>query len=698
MRGAKTTLALAIFLTSIPALAEEQRIEEEVVVTAGRTERPLSSVPNTVTLIDREALAEQIGVSSDLSTILGNLVPSFSPSRQKLTNSGESLRGRKPLYMIDGVPQSNPLRDGGRDGHTIDPLMLERVEVIHGANAIHGMGASGGIINLVTRKPSGELQQSLRVESAFQPEDTGESLSHGGSYSLSGEFGGIDLLGSVSYRESGLGYDADGEVIGFDNTQGDTMDSEALNTFIKLGHSWDGQRLELTVNRYEIEGSTDWVSVNGDIANGVPTTAEEGNVPGDAPSNEVTTVNLQYSNEDFLGQKLRMQAFRQDFAGTYGGGNFGTFQDPAYGEDIFDQSQNNSEKQGVKITLIKDELAGAPVSLAYGLDILADETWQQLIQTNRAWVPETRYENIAPYAQVEFTGIERLAITAGLRREISKLKVDDFTTLASNEGGQFVEGGNPEFSETLGNIGATYQFNDAWRLFANYAEGYSMPDVGRVLRGIDVPGQDVETFLDLKPILTDNREVGVDFSLEKFAAQLAYYRSDSDFGQRLQADADGIYGVKREKTEIDGWEFRGQWFATESDTLELRYAESDGRYDSDQDGRVDSDLGGRNIAPDRANLSWSRNWSDRLSTRLQANFLLDRDFENDAGETVTEFDGYATIDLSASLTALAGDFTFGLQNLTNEDYFTYYSQTAGRDNTNFKGLGRSVNLSYSRLF
>ncbi|MBB3059621.1 TonB-dependent receptor [Microbulbifer rhizosphaerae] len=699
MRGAKTTLALAISLTSIPALADDQRIEEEVVVTAGRTERPLSSVPNTVTLIDREALAEQIGVSSDLSTILGNLVPSFSPSRQKLTNSGESLRGRKPLYMIDGVPQSNPLRDGGRDGHTIDPLMLERVEVIHGANAIHGMGASGGIINLVTRKPSGELQQSLRAESAFQPEDTGDSLSYGGSYSLSGELGGIDLLGSASYRENGLGYDADGEVIGFDNTQGDTMDSEALNTFIKLGHSWEGQRLELTVNRYEIEGSNDWTAlyVEDGWANGVPTTAVKGEVPGDAPSNEVTTINLQYSNDDFLGQKLRMQTFRQDFAGTYGGGNFGTFQDPVYGEDIFDQSQNNSEKQGVKITLIKDELASAPVSLAYGLDILADETWQQLVQTSRAWVPETRYENIAPYAQLEFTGIERLAITAGLRREISKLKVDDFTTLASY-GSQFVEGGEPKFSETLGNIGATYQFNDVWRVFANYAEGYSMPDVGRVLRGIDMPGQDVETFLNLKPILTENREAGVDFSLEKFAGQLAYYRSDSDFGQRLQADADGIYSVKREKTEIDGWEFRGQWFVTESNTLELRYAESDGLYDSNQDGRVDSDLDGRNIAPNRANLSWTSNWSDRLSTRLQANFLLDRDFENSAGETASEFDGYTTIDLSANLAALGGDFTLGLQNLTNEDYFTYYSQTAGNDGRNFKGLGRSVNLSYSRLF
>ncbi|MFC6632835.1 TonB-dependent receptor [Microbulbifer taiwanensis] len=698
MRCTRSTLATAVFLASTAALAEEQRIEEEIVVTASRTEKPLSSIPNTVTLIDEAELAQQLGVSSDLSTILGNLIPSFSPSRQKMTSSGESLRGRKPLYLIDGVPQSNPLRNGGRDGHTIDPLMLERVEVIHGANAIHGMGASGGIINLVTRTPSEEFQQSLRVESSLQTEELSETLGYSGSYSVSGKVDAVDLLASVSYRDTGISYDANGEIVGFDNTQGDTMDSDSVNAFIKTGYSWGEQRLQLTINHYLVEGNNNWLSVDGDIGAGIPTTAVEADVPGKSPSNEVTTVNLQYSNEDIFGQRLRAQVFSQDFAGTYGGTPSGTFQDPTYGEVVFDQSQNNSEKRGLKLTLIKDDIAGAPVSLAYGVDLLQDETWQQLILTGRAWVPPTQYENIAPYAQAEFTGIDRLTVTAGVRHEISELKVDDFTTLYSYNGGQFVKGGNPEFSETLGNIGATYTISNAWRVYANYSEGFSMPDVGRVLRGIDQPGQDVESFLDLKPILTQNEEFGVEFSAEKFAAQLAYYISDSDFGQRLALGSDGIYSVKREQTEIDGVELRGQWFASDSDTLEVRYAYTEGRYDSDADGKVDTDLDGRNIAPNRFNLSWARNWTDTLSTRVQANWLLDRDFENSAGEVTTEFDGYTIVDASAQLKALGGEFALGIQNLTNEDYFTYYSQTAGNDIRNFKGLGRNVNLSYSRLF
>jgi hypothetical protein len=34
--------------------------------------------------------------------------------------------------MIDGIPQSNPLRPTGREMHTIDSSMIERIEVIKG--------------------------------------------------------------------------------------------------------------------------------------------------------------------------------------------------------------------------------------------------------------------------------------------------------------------------------------------------------------------------------------------------------------------------------------------------------------------------------------------------------------------------------------------------------------------------------------
>ena len=698
-----TALSTAIAIVSSSAASAADSVGgpavEEVMVTASRVERPLSTIPNTVTVVNSVELEAQLAVHNDISTVLGNLIPSFSPSRQKMTNAGESLRGRKPLYMIDGIPQSSPLREGGRDGHIIDPAAIERIEVLHGANAIHGLGASGGIINLITKKPTDTFQQSLRADGTFQTEDVRESGDYGVAYSVSNRFGNADALASLSLRDSGIAYDANGDVIGSDNTQGDTMDSRTLNAFLKTGYDWEESRVELTFNRYDIKGNNDWISVPGNVAAGIPSSAVKGHIVGEGARNKVTNIGLSYSNDAFFGQSLRAQLFSQDLESTYGAevAPIATFQDPAFGPNLIDQSQNNSEKLGVKITLAKDQLAGLPLNLVYGFDVLVDETWQSLIRTGRSWVPKSRSENYAPFLQAEFTGIDRLTVTTGIRHEESRLKVDDFTTLASS-GSQFVRGGEPDFAETLFNFGATYRLTDAWRVFANYAEAFSMPDVGRVLRAINIPGQSVESFLDLEPVLTENVEAGLEYNGAALQSQLAWFRSDSDLGQRLQRGADGIYTVAREKTTIDGLEFRATWRATDADALGLRYATTDGRFDSNNDGRVDSDLGGANIAPDRVNASWDRTWSDIVSSRLQVNHLLDRDFKDRVGATTAEFDGYTTIDVSTDIKAFSGVLTAAVQNLTNEDYFTYYSQTNAIDVRYFKGLGRSFRLNYQVSF
>ncbi|HLT44170.1 MAG TPA: TonB-dependent receptor plug domain-containing protein, partial [Luteimonas sp.] len=150
-------LAAAILggFSVLPAHAQDHVTDfDKVTVSASTSRLPDSeaALPNTITVITAEQLQEQLAVTRDLSQVLANLIPAFAPSRQKMSSFGESLRGRQPLYMVDGVPQSTPLRDGSRDAHTIDPAMIERIEVIHGANALQGLGASGGIINIITRR------------------------------------------------------------------------------------------------------------------------------------------------------------------------------------------------------------------------------------------------------------------------------------------------------------------------------------------------------------------------------------------------------------------------------------------------------------------------------------------------------------------------------------------------------------------
>ncbi len=128
-------------------------------------------------------------------------------------------------------------------------------------------------------------------------------------------------------------------------------------------------------------------------------------------------------------------------------------------------------------------------------------------------------------------------------------------------------------------------------------------------------------------------------------------------GNACSAASDGIYTVQREKTTIDGFEFRATWHASAADTVGLRYASTDGRYDSNNDGHVDTDLSGANIGPDRVNASWDRAWSRIVTSRLQVNHLLNRTFKDITGATYNRFDGYTTVDLGADVQAFSGVIT-----------------------------------------
>ena len=72
-------------------------------------------------------------------------------SSQAMNSLGETLRGRVPLRLFDGIPQSTPLRDGSRNSAFTDMDIVGRIEVINGPSAAEGIGAAGGIINYISK-------------------------------------------------------------------------------------------------------------------------------------------------------------------------------------------------------------------------------------------------------------------------------------------------------------------------------------------------------------------------------------------------------------------------------------------------------------------------------------------------------------------------------------------------------------------
>lgn len=699
MRFARLTLAVSSVLgaATMPAIAQDTSADEVIQISASRSSQPASSIAATVTVIDGEKIREQLAVADSLSDVLGNLVPAFSPSRQKLTSAGETLRGREPLYLIDGVPQSNPLRNGSRASYTIDPLMIERVEIIHGASAIQGMGASGGIINIVTKSATNGTENEFVAGFTTSPEELGDGLSYRAGYLTRHVAGDWQVVAGAQVRSTGMYVDGNGDFVGTDVTQGDTQDSESFDVFTKLGYTINSeQHIELMVNHFNLQGNGDYSPLLGNRAEGIAAISVKQPSEGDPAENQVTTATVTYKNKSVLGADLNWQVFLQDFSALYGGGRYATFQDPAYGDDIFDQSRNDSNKFGSRLTMNWLAVANSAVDVSAGIDYLRDTTFQELAQTNRNWVPETTFDNWAPFAQLRYQQ-NGLTVSGGLRYEYGKLNVDDFTTLYAYNS-TFVEGGEPSFNELLPNLGVVYAFTDELRAFASYSEGFSMPDVGRVLRGINTPNLRVDSFLDLQPVIADNREVGIEYRGQALRASLSYFTSDSDLGARLQPNADGIFSVARERTEIDGFELSASYALSASTSFDVNYADTDGEYDSNDDNVVDTQLGGRNIAPRRMNVSWQQQWTDTLNSRLQLNHLFDRNIYT-GEQAINNFEGYQTVDLQLNYeTVDYGLFTVGIENLLDEYYLTYYAQTAGADRTNFAGRGRTVSVNWFYQF
>lgn len=678
---------------------------EEITVSATRTAQPASAIPGTVTLIDRELVALRSNISDDLASVLAATVPGFAPSSQKLAGRGETLRGRNPLYLIDGIPQHNALRDGQRDGHTIDLAFVERIEVVNGSNAVQGVGATGGVVNIVTPRLEREaplrLRTSARLTSADEYDD--DALAWKGSVLASKGFERGAVMAGVAVHERGLFLDANGDPVGIYPTQGDIMDSTSVSMILKGEYDLTADRVVgFMLNDFDLERNGDYLPVPGDRALGIPSGTVDGDpgpVVGDPARNDVTTAALTWREDALLGGSLDAQLYAQRFRGLFEGGTFGGFfRLTPDGPPFLDQSRIESDKLGFRATWNR-ELAAVPLDLALGLDWFRDDSAQVLARSDREWVPETRFETVAPFAQLAWTPIEALTLSGGLRIEDARLEVDDYVTIAAANS-TAVGGGEPAFTETLANVGLVWRFSDAWRLYGAFSEGFTMPDVGRVLRGVSSPGQSVDGLLDLEPVVTENRELGIEYDDGRLSGRVAYWESTADRGARLTSNAAGIFEVQREETEIDGIELTLSWALNETFTLAGNYARTNGRFDSDGDGAVDSDLDGLNVGPDRLNVYLDGVHDGGWRWRAQVSRLADRDFDGPAAPVGRDFDGFTLVELHVAKATRLGDFSLAVENLLDEDYFTYFAQTEplGRSDTFFAGRGRTLSLGWRKDF
>jgi len=154
-------LCSSLVFASDPAAIDSLINLQGVVISANKVQVNRSSVPLTISVIDRE----QIEASSEsaLLPVLSQHVPGLFVTQKGITGFGVSegaagtvnIRGvgsgNKVLMLFDGQPQW-----AGVFGHSLPDTYVasdvERVEVIRGPGSLlYGSNAMGGVVNIITR-------------------------------------------------------------------------------------------------------------------------------------------------------------------------------------------------------------------------------------------------------------------------------------------------------------------------------------------------------------------------------------------------------------------------------------------------------------------------------------------------------------------------------------------------------------------
>lgn len=207
-------------------------LETITVESAIRTVLPVSELTRSVTVVTEDQVEQQKRIDRSVGEILSKTVPGFSPSTEANSDFGQTLRGRTFLTLIDGIPQSTPLRDGRRSVNSIDADAIEQIEVVRGGTAVYGFGATGGWVNILTKRPQpGPARVRAEVGVKLSTTHVNDSLEWNTNLQTTGRSGKVDYLLNGSYISRGGSFDADGDRRPADplGAQGGLADTDTYN-------------------------------------------------------------------------------------------------------------------------------------------------------------------------------------------------------------------------------------------------------------------------------------------------------------------------------------------------------------------------------------------------------------------------------------------------------------------------------------
>ena len=674
---------------------------EEVVITANRIKEKKTDAVANVTIIDQKKLQQFIKIAPDMSHLIGMIEPAMSLSTNTTNNRYQNLRGRSILVLIDGIPQSTPLRATDRDIRSIDPAAVERIEIVKGATSIYGNGAIGGIMNIVTKKsPKNVIFGGQTTIGASARDSFKENRGFGYRFNQQfyGNYKGFSYLVDAAMNQTGSAIDGTGEYISPRYGLGDVR---TYNGLVKLGYQFDDDnKVEAMYNFYQSLQNTPLVASGGKYLErpriGVYDTKDPAAQDEGMRYNHNAYIKFN-SNNIFKRTDLELSAFTQHQYAIFDYRKHNA-RSPRW-ESSSGQATVKGEKYGIRTQLTSKVLFSENVftQLLYGADVLIDKTSQPLVD-GRYWMPELTSYNSAPFLQTKTTFFQYYVLKAGLRYDYIDVSVPNYEVLRlrNTDPRVYVKGGDLTYNNLSPNVGIAYNQFKYFQPFISYSQGFSIFDLGRTLRAAKA---DVLSKINTEPVKTENYEAGAYAELSKYVhLSGSYFYTYSKLGSDLKS-VSGFWVVDRTPQKVYGFEVNADIFPTKWLTLGGSFISFEGKKKSTEDGDWDGYMSGTSIPAPKAT-AYIRVTPTEYSY-LQVNYLhtgsRDR-FSPDNRGVYTEGEG---IVYPIDLFSLSAGYTFnksfslalGIENLTDKVYYTPASMLVARDAEYARGNGRYFNLS-----
>lgn len=343
-----------------------------MVITGTRTARPRGESPVPVEVVDREAV--EASGAEDLAELLED-IPGVDLQRTYL-GAQLRLQGLEPehvLITVDGVRQIGR-KDGVLDLSRYPVEEIERIEIVKGpAAALYGSDAMGGVINIVTRRPSDEPTGSGRVRY--------------------GSFNTVDATAGLSVRGWRLGG-------GWHHTDGFDLDPSELSTDgpARTGFEGSGQKRFDIGNNVELRSQARYTRRNPQRVSASATGAvfDVQNVTEDVQLSLAPVITPDEVSKLTLGSDLLL--FRDQYLSD---------QRDADDLDVYEDSRQRL----VQLSGQYDRLMGAHL-VSVGVDGFLEGYSSPRISTDGS------RQRLAVFGQEDWMVTERLELLPGLRFDV----------------------------------------------------------------------------------------------------------------------------------------------------------------------------------------------------------------------------------------------------------------------------------------